>query len=146
MKVYLDMCAIQRPLDTPDQIRIVLESEAVLGILALCENDQLDLISSDALFYETEQNPLPVRKEYAKSVLSIASSYILLTDASRRRAEQLTNLGFKPLDALHLALAETGKADFFCTCDDRLLNKARKLSDLKVKVVTPLELVQEIEK
>jgi len=73
MKVYLDMCAIQRPLDTPDQIRMVLESEAVLGIRALCENDQLDLISSDVLFYETEQNPLPVHKEYAKSVLSIAS-------------------------------------------------------------------------
>jgi hypothetical protein len=52
---------------------MVLESEAVLGIRALCENDQLDLISSDVLFYETEQNPLPVHKEYAKSVLSIAS-------------------------------------------------------------------------
>jgi hypothetical protein len=37
IKVYLDLCAIQRPLDTLNQVRIVLEAEAVLGILALCD-------------------------------------------------------------------------------------------------------------
>ena len=54
--------------------------------------------------------------------------------------------GFKPLDALHIALAETGNADYFCTCDDRLLRNARKVKDLMVKVINPVDLVQEIEK
>ena len=54
--------------------------------------------------------------------------------------------GIKPLDALHLALAETGSADYFCSCDDRLLQNAKKVEDLMVKVVNPVELVQEIEK
>jgi predicted nucleic acid-binding protein len=54
--------------------------------------------------------------------------------------------GIKPLDALHMALAETGNADYFCTCDDRLLRNADQVKDLLVKVVNPVDLVQEIEK
>ena len=52
----------------------------------------------------------------------------------------------KPLDALHLALAETGNADFFCTCDDQLLHNAEQVKDLRIKVINPVDLVQEIEK
>jgi predicted nucleic acid-binding protein len=55
-------------------------------------------------------------------------------------------VGIKPLDALHMALAETGNADYFCTCDDRLLRNAKQVKDLMVKVVNPVDLVQEIEK
>ena len=54
--------------------------------------------------------------------------------------------GIKPLDALHLALAESGKADYFCTCDDKLLRTAKQVRDLKVTVINPVDLVQEIEK
>jgi len=32
-KVYLDLCSLQRPLDTKTQIRIAMEAEAVLGII-----------------------------------------------------------------------------------------------------------------
>ncbi|MBN1148335.1 MAG: PIN domain-containing protein [Anaerolineales bacterium] len=146
MKIYLDVCAIQRPLDTPGQIRIVLESEAVLGIFSLCETGQLELISSDALVYETDENPIPVRQEHARAILSKAKSIVALSDESISRAAQLVNSGLKPLDALHLALAEAGKAEYFCTCDDQLLRRAKQVADLQVKVVSPLELVQEIEK
>ncbi len=40
MKVYLDTCSIQRPLDDQTQIRIRLEAEAVLGIISLIESRQ----------------------------------------------------------------------------------------------------------
>jgi len=145
VKVYLDMYAIQRPLDTPDQIRIVLEAEAILGILLLCETRQLALVSSDALRYELEQNPLPARKEYARAVLRLAHTHVPLSEEVRERASQLTELGFKPLDALHLASAEAAQVEYFCTCDDRLLSKAKKATGQRIKVVSPLELVQEIE-
>jgi len=121
VKIYLDVCAIQRPLDTFDQIRIVLEAEAVLGLLALCESGQVELLSSDALLYETEQSPLPVRKEHARAVLAKAREKVNLSGEAKLRAKQLEALGFPPMDALHLALAELGKAEYFCTCDDRLL-------------------------
>jgi len=146
MRIYLDVCAIQRPLDSATHLRVALESEAVLGILALCESGQVEIVSSDALVYETEQNPWPLRKEHALAVLSRAVEFIHLTETIEKRAQELNAQGFKPLDALHLAMAEAGNVDYFCTCDDRLLRKARRMKDLQVKVVSPLDLVKELEK
>ena len=146
MKIYLDLCAIQRPLDTPDHVRIVLESEAVLGIIAFCDNGQIELLSSEALLYEGEQSSLPTRKEHTLAILEKAKSIINVAKKETLRAEKIMSFGLKPLDALHLALAETGKADYFCTCDDKLLRNAKKVEDLMVKVINPVDLIQEIEK
>ena len=145
MKIYLDLCAIQRPLDTPNQVRIVLEAESVLGIISFCDLGQAELISSEALLYESDQNILSVRKEHTNAVLSKAKSFIVISEKEKLRASYLTKFGIKPLDALHLALAETGNADFFCTCDDRLLRNASKIGDLLVKAVNPVDLAKEIE-
>ncbi len=146
VKIYLDMCAIQRPLDTPGQLRLLLEAEAVLGILSVCERGEIDLISSEALIYENEQNPSPVRREYASAVLEQASMTVRLTADVGERAKHLLLYGIKPLDALHLASAEKGEADYFCTCDDRLMRQARRVPDLAVRVVSPVKLIQELEK
>lgn len=146
MKIYLDLCAIQRPLDTPDHVRIVLESEAVLGIIAFCDNGQVEILSSEALLYEGEQSSLPTRKEHTLAILEKAKSIINVAKKETLRAEKLMPFGLKPLDALHLALAETGKADYFCTCDDKLLRNAKRVEDLMVKVINPVDLIQEIEK
>jgi len=62
------------------------------------------------------------------------------------RAVQFLGHGIKPLDAVHLALAEASKADYFCTCDDQLARRAQRIRDLRVKVISPLDLIQEIEK
>ena len=145
MRIYLDVCAIQRPLDSAGHLRVALEAEAVLGILRLLESNQVEIVSSDALIYETQQNPWPRRQEHAWAVLSKAKERIRLSDASEQRARSLVERGFKPLDALHLALAEAGRVDYFCTCDDRLLRKAKRTRDLSVRVVSPLDLVRELE-
>jgi predicted nucleic acid-binding protein len=146
VRIYLDVCAIQRPLDTPEQIRVILEAEAVLGILAFCDAGQLELVSSDALIYETEQNPLPVRQEHARAILSKAAGVIRISDEIRSRSSQLIEFGLKPLDALHLALAEAGKVDYFCTCDDSLLARVRRVSGMQVRTISPIDLVRELEK
>ena len=146
MKIYLDLCAIQRPLDTSNQIRIVLESEAVLGIIALSNMGLVELLSSEALLYEGAQSSLPVRKEHTSAVLSKAKSVIAVTKKEKARAAEIMKVGIKPLDALHVALAESGSADYFCTCDDKLLRNSKKIKDLAVSVVNPVDLVQEIEK
>jgi hypothetical protein len=70
MLIYLDMCSIHRPVDDKTQLRVRAESEAVLGIIALCESGQCALVSSDALEYEAGRNPHPDRKAYALDVLS----------------------------------------------------------------------------
>jgi predicted nucleic acid-binding protein len=109
VKIYLDLCAIQRPLDTSNQIRIVLESEAVLGIIAFSNIGQVELLSSEALLYEGEQSSLPVRKEHTLAVLAKAKSILNVTEKEKTRAAEIMKSGIKPLDALHIALAESGK-------------------------------------
>jgi len=146
MKIYLDLCAIQRPLDTPNQIRIVLESEAVLGIITFCDSGQAELLSSEALLYEGEHSSLPIRKEHTLAVMAKAKGIVNVTKKEKLRAANLMTFGIKPLDALHMALAESGNADYFCTYDDKLLRNSKRVKDLTVKVINPVDLVQEIEK
>lgn len=146
MKIYLDLCAIQRPLDSANQIRIVLEAEAVLGIVAFSDMGQVELLSSEALLYESEQSSLPIRKEHTSAVLAKAKIVLNVTEKEKFRAAELMKVGIKPLDALHVALAESGSADYFCTCDDKLLRNIKKVKDLTLKVLNPVDMVQEIEK
>jgi predicted nucleic acid-binding protein len=146
VKIYLDLCAIQRPLDTANQIRIALEAEAVLGIIRFSDHEQVELLSSEALIYEGEQSGLPIRREHTRAVLAKAGSTLNIGEKDSLRAAKLMTFGIKPLDALHLALAESGRADYFCTCDDKLLQNSKRVPDLMVKVVNPVDLVQEIEK
>ncbi len=69
-----------------------------------------------------------------------------VTSDTNVRAKQLISNGIKPLDALHLALAESVSVDYFCTCDDRLLRYARQTGKVKVVVLSPVDLAQELEK
>ncbi len=57
MKIYLDTCSLQRPLDSKTQIPIILEVEAVLGILTFCESGDVEIVSSEAFLFEVERNP-----------------------------------------------------------------------------------------
>jgi predicted nucleic acid-binding protein len=67
-----------------------------------------------------------------------------VSDGIAERAKILEERGFKAFDALHIACAESSGVDYFVTCDDRLLKKARRQTDLTLKVVSPLELSNEV--
>lgn len=127
-------------------MRIRLEAEAILSVIDLVETGTLALISSDALTYETERNPHPTRRQFVWEVIADASDYIEFSDQVEKRAQELNHAGIKTLDSLHLVSAENGKVDFFCTCDDSFLNKAKQEVSGETKVLSPLELAEEIEK
>jgi predicted nucleic acid-binding protein len=146
MRIYLDMCSIQRPLDTKTHPRIAVEAEAILGVLTLCEAGQVDLMTSDTLVFELERNPHPVRKIYALEVLAEAKVFIQTDTQIAERARTLQAEGIKPVDALHLASAVEAKADYFCTCDDRFLKRAKAVDTGQTKAVSPLELITEVTK
>ena len=71
-KVYLDVCAVQCPLDTSNQVAVALEVEVVLGTLTLCDAGKIELISSKASICETEQNSLAIRWEHGYSLFAKA--------------------------------------------------------------------------
>ncbi len=145
MKIYLDNCSIQRPLDDKNQLRILIESEIVLGILSLVESEQIELISSEVLIFEAGMITDIFRKEHTLKTLSRAKEMIMLDDEIEKRAEEFVRNGIKPIDALHLSSAEKIKADCLCTCDDKFLKKAKKINGIGTNVVSILELLKEVE-
>ena len=142
VKVYLDASALNRPFDDQSLPRNRLETEAVIVILDQIEEGIVEMISSSALLYENLKSPLVYRREYVATYLDMASVFVTTDEALRERAREITQQGIAPLDALHLASAERARADWFLTCDDRMLRKARrgKLA-VGVKVSTPIEFV-----
>lgn len=94
--------------------------------------------------YENSCNPFVERKERVSSFLEIAAKVVKASEAVRKRAIFLESLGIAPIDALHVACAEAGGADYFMTCDDDLVRIAKKNQDqLKVVVHNPLAFVLE---
>jgi predicted nucleic acid-binding protein len=144
MRIYLDACSLQRPLDDRTQPRINIEAEAVQTVLRLVESGQVELLSSDALEYEIERIPDLQRRERAKETLKLASKTLELVDDIENHAESLLELGLAAMDALHLAFASWAKTDYFCTCDDKILNKVNALTGLGTRVVSPLQLIEEV--
>ena len=144
MLLYLDMCSLQRPHDDQAQVRVQLETVAVLGLLEYCRAGGAGLASSDALAYEAARNPYPVRRAHAEAALAGSAFRQPLTAAVEARADALVVAGLRPIDALHLASAEAIGADYLCTCDDQLLRRGRTLAAAPVRVVSPVELTKEL--
>jgi predicted nucleic acid-binding protein len=138
-KVYLDVCCLNRPLDDSLQERIRLEAEAVLLIYRKCRIGEWQLINSEIIELEIAQNKNPQRLEQLNLAIAIARVRVILDDAVKQRSKELTQLGFKPFDATHLASAEAGGADVLLTTDDRLLRQANRYTDqLCVTVNNPV--------
>ncbi|MBI5558668.1 MAG: PIN domain-containing protein [Deltaproteobacteria bacterium] len=145
MRIYLDCCSLQRPFDDKSKPRIAVEAEAVLVVLSLCESEELTLVASDALYFEIGRIPDQGRKEEALAILKIVKETVELSPEIEALARRLEASGIKPLDALHLASASIAKVDYFCTCDDKFYKKSINFKGLYSKVVSPAELVMEVD-
>lgn len=141
-KIYLDTNVYNRPFDDQGQMRIRLEAEAFLSIMEKAASKSIIIIGSSALMYENSQNPFIERRERISSFLSIAATTVTLNDAIRNKALILQVKGIDAMDALHLAYAEAGKAEYFLTCDDDVIRKITNNRDmLSLEVCNPLEFI-----
>jgi predicted nucleic acid-binding protein len=139
--IYLDTSVYNRPFDDQNQTQIRLETEAFLSILEKAISKSIIIVGSAVLLYENSHNPFYDRKERVSSYLSVASKFIALTEAVKNRAKVLESAGIDSIDALHLACAESN-ADFFITCDNGILKKAKKnVGIVNIKVCSPLEFI-----
>jgi hypothetical protein len=146
MRIYLDLCAIQRPFDDAGQQRIRDETEALYRILQLIGGGVLELVGSFALELESDANPNPIKRGYTESVLELADERLEPTAEAQRRADGYNAMGLKAWDAMHLAIAVEAHVDFFCTCDDRLLRRAKRTDTGLTRAVSLLELMKEVDK
>lgn len=138
MRVYLDMCCLKRPFDDQRQPRIREEAAAVAAIMALAETGEIELVRSPAHLVENDANPREDRRLATALWIDGAAVDACLIPEVEVRAAALVALGFAPLDALHLALAEQAAAAWFLTCDDRLTSlAARHRDELGLEVALP---------
>jgi len=145
MKIYLDVCCLNRPFDDQTQDRIHLEAEAILSILNHSQTAGWSVIGSDAIDYEISKMPDNDKLLMVQILSTMHDAHVKVDAGVERRAVELKRAGLKPLDALHVACAEKGKADILLTTDDDLLSKALKNQrTLKVKVENPLRWVMEV--
>lgn len=139
-RVYLDVSCLNRPFDDQNQLRIRLESEAVLSILHTIEMESVVYVSSEMAVREIEANTDSERRNRVNQLHSLAREIFPLSDLLFQRAGEIVKLGIKDADATHLAAAETLGADVFLTCDDRLSRAAlRNTNSIHVPVANPLD-------
>ena len=144
MKIYMDTCCFNRTLDDLSQLRVALEAEAILGMLKLCEESSLTLIASEVLVYEIQNDPSRRRRLLVEEMVAMSQLVVKIDLEVLKRGQAFKSSGINGVDALHLAAAERGKADIFCSCDDRLIKRAKIRTDLTVRPLLPLEAAQEI--
>jgi len=143
MKIYMDVCCLNRPFDELSQDRVYLEAEAVLSIVSRCEKGEWNLIASGTIEYELLKLPDTDRLEQIRELYAIAKEYVKLTEQTEKRAAFFQQNGLKPIDSLHLASAETAESDVFLTTDDRLFRAANKMS-LNIKIANPVSWLMEV--
>ncbi len=142
-KIYLDTCCLSRPFNDQISIRIRRETKAVEMILKNFSTGDWSWIVSGALTFEVDNNQDMSQRNEMKYQMADAYINVSISEIERARGRELEKLGFKQLDALHLACAERGNADVFLTTDDRLLRSAKRLSSkLDVQVENPYEWLQ----
>ena len=136
MKIYLDVCSLNRPFDDQTQDRIRMESEAVLAILKRCLLDWT-LISSEAIDYEISKVPDLERRKKLERIASISREKIMVDAAISARASEIEMFGLRAVDALHISCAERS-SDVMLTTDDEIVRVAiKKNAGINIKVVNP---------
>jgi predicted nucleic acid-binding protein len=143
-RIYLDACCVNRPFDDQSQERIHLETEAIETILLHMEQGEWIWVGSGALMYEAENLTDIERQSRIIDLLAGVREWVQIGDRERQRAAALMAMGFKPLDALHVACGESAGSEVLLTTDDRLLKLGlRRAGDLQLRVANPLRWLEE---
>jgi predicted nucleic acid-binding protein len=142
VKLYLDLCCLNRPFDDQSQARVAPESQAVVLILERVDRGAHALCNSAALAVENSLSPKTQVRLEIDVLLERADTWIAHDKVIDERAGALQRLGFKEFDAYHIAAAESAGCDCLVTCDDKFLKAARRnAAKIGVRVTDPIRLV-----
>jgi predicted nucleic acid-binding protein len=141
VRLYFDTSALNRPFDDLSVDRVRLEAEAVALLIGRVESGDVDWVSSEVLEFELSQNPDFERTWRIQVLLRFARQRVATSRVVVNRARALEQLGLRGLDALHVAAAESARADLLVTTDDRMVRRTRRHARIGVRVVYPTEAV-----
>jgi len=143
LRIYLDVCCLNRPFDDLSQDRVHFESDAVLTILSRCILREWALISSEVIDLEFSKSTNLERLKKVRTLYSISQERLTLNTQAEERAKEFQKHGIKVMDSLHLAVAEMGLVDVLLTTDDIFLRKANSLKTDTV-VANPVTWLMEV--
>jgi hypothetical protein len=143
MKVYLDNCCFNRPFDDQSYLSIRLETEAKLDIQEKIKSGLLSLGWSYILDFENSANPFMEKRTEIQKWKEMADSFVNETAEILQKMNELTEIGLKPLDALHIAGAISLGCQYFLTVDKGILKKATKCPE--IKIANPIDFILEWE-
>jgi len=144
MRLYLDVCCLNRPFNDKTQERIRLEAEAVLTVLTQIDQGAATGIYSPMHTVEIGQIRSPERRLLVELLSNALTEKVAETEDVTARAAELEGMGFHTEDARHLAFAEAAQCDMFLTTDDRLERRANRLTgSLHIRVINPTTFVME---
>ena len=124
MKVYLDNCVFNRPFDNQTDIIVRVEATAKLAIQQMIRVGQLELLWSNVLDYENNDNPFEERRFQISEWKILAIQNIVMNNTIIEMAGAYMKIGLRQKDATHLACAVYGGSDYFITVDKKILNKS----------------------
>jgi predicted nucleic acid-binding protein len=127
VRIYLDTSVYGRPFDDQSQDRVRQEAEAFVEILAAVVSGRLICLNSDVLRLEVRRNPSTAERERIEDFLTRCAEAVAESAEVLHIAQALQQLTLRVHDALHLASAAVGRADYFLTCDDRLVSRAGEI-------------------
>ncbi len=139
-RLYLDNNVYNRPFDDLSVPRNWEEAQAIGELFEKVAVGEAELYGSFVLDLENSRLSQILRRERVDPLISLVRVRVAQDAALLVGAERLQRGGLGEHNALHLAAAESAGVDYFVTCDDRLLKRARRLGF--VEAVTPLELLE----
>jgi len=80
LRIYMDVCCLNRPFDDCNNDRISIESDAILKIIYRCQEEAWRLLGSDAIDLEISRTSDPDKKRKVLILYSIASTKLAFND------------------------------------------------------------------
>lgn len=143
ISVYLDNCCYNRPYDDQNQLKVQLETQAKLHIQNMITTQKLGLVISYISEYENLRSPHASRSQTISDFFENASVFVDTSyfTIAGTKATEIMKTGIKEMDALHIAAAIIGKADYFITTDKRVL----KYKTDEIIIINPINFIQNVE-
>jgi hypothetical protein len=89
MKIYMDVCCLNRPFDDLTQDRVQFESDAVLAIISHCNSGEWALVSSEIVDLELRKLTNADKLRKIRALCSSAVERFRLSAQGAQRAEVL---------------------------------------------------------
>ena len=142
MLIYLDICCFNRPFDDQSDLIVRLQTEAKLHVQEMIRAGALTLIWSVIMDVENSANPDLNRKVAIADWKQFGMVDMTVSERVEKIAETLSQVGIKPMDALHVACAIEAQAEYFLTTDKALLRKMAKHNS--ICVIDPVDFVRRL--